>query len=224
MTTDSIIIAILAAVDAQHVPNRRSQHDPPSGVQWLAQREYRRYGLRWSAAAVIGRGDGAARKQAERALDKAAADGLVALSHVAERRSHAKLTDLGEQRGRALVALPYFHESAALVDRIRAAGGGWIDETSLGVDVASKDAKYQIVRLEEVALPLIIRGFLEANSTYRGNVSYRLTGRTADMPTDLDIDPDEHLCAAYRQAFGSERARLRMEPRTSEIGLVPLPG
>ena len=112
--TEQMLIKILGAVDAAHVPLRK--WEPLRYVQnvFVTRRQYRDRGLEWAS----GERDVAGRKRAQRALQALVDEGLIETERRNERTTSVKLTDAGASVARALVFLPGLEDAAHFVGEV----------------------------------------------------------------------------------------------------------
>ena len=130
--------------------------------------------------------------------DSSGLDGLAAagLLRVIRRRAVKTvgviLTDAGDAKGRALAGLPSLAQSLSLVEEMadapkaEVAGKRWVSEIHLAGlgcwgETADADKRKMLVWVEEMALPAMLRGWIESNSDTAGRVWYCLTAAGAKV-------------------------------------------
>lgn len=240
---ETALVDVLAAVDATFAPLRQWKPRVRVTNVYEGRRDYPSAGV-----ALRGGGKGAAQKRTERALDDLVQGGFVERIKNAVRTTGVRLTGAGEARARALCGLPGPACGVATVREVVAysdapdrpdgcPAGAW--ETWLAgvnwTDTQDRAARRELVFQEECALPALLRGWLEPNSTIKGHVLYTATeaGRAvaADPPPIKDVlapdgvEPAEGLRERYYVT--SKRASARFDTltpqRAGEIGMIPAP-
>ena len=100
--SDELLILLLAKTHAVWTPLRDWSGNLPRNL-YFARRRFRLFGVKWAS----GGASNADQQAAHRALEQAAAAGLVATTKPhATKTLFAKLTDAGESRALALVGMP----------------------------------------------------------------------------------------------------------------------
>lgn len=241
--TDCILIETLGRVDAAFAPQRVWEPRRLGTNVFEARCEYPKSGVPWRGGAA-----GAAQVAAARALAELEGAGLVVLRKSAVRTTHVRMTDAGEARGRALCGLSSLRASHALAQRVAAYAtapdypdhleeyprGAW--ETWLaGIEwkaTAKKAARQKLIAIEETALPALLRGWLESNSTGHGQVHYVVTAMWAEV-ADMEFEPepaegleyagDEGRHLYYEMFRGTRESLARKSPVwPGKIGQIPL--
>jgi hypothetical protein len=104
---------------------------------------------------------------------------------------YVRLTDQGEDRARALCALPSRAESFDAVRKL--VGEDWVDENDLGADRRF---------VEMLMLPALQRGFVEAKCGNDGQVFYRRVGDPPEVRDDAGavgvVAADAELSRLYQ--------------------------
>ena len=232
--SDFILCYVLAVSDATWLPVRRFTAPLPANV-YLARVGFRKTGVPWRS----GEAGEAARKAAQRRLEAAASAGLVTV-HRPRRGKNlgVRLTDEGDARARALCGLPGMADGLSLlgeVDRLSASAGAWVPETSFA-DAGAECSESELMLTENLALPVLTRGWLESGATVRGNAAFRVAeaGRTylvseATLAALDNLEDDEPPTDAQARLFyehALEDVLRRFAHATPEdareIGLVPL--
>jgi len=112
---DLALLAILAATDAVFIPDRN-----PSARRAVKYERRSAPGVPWASEKALPGLDEAARKQVPRALDELSARDLVATFRPrAAKTLFVRLTDVGDERARAMAGLPRVENSLPLVEGIR---------------------------------------------------------------------------------------------------------
>jgi len=232
---DRILAAVLGATDALWRPIR-DWRGPRPGNTYLAREEHRARGVPWASGA----GSDADRKAVERELRAMAREGLIHAAAPHGRTTRVKLTDAGEQAARRLLGLPGLYESwtacceLARLSKRRAKllTDVWIGERQLAAKRPA-DLKSELLAVETMMLPALIRGFMEANSDFHGRASYRLTSAgwawtdagPPDWEATVTAEPIPEAWDIYGQAYREMTARLgtRDSRTANELGFIPLP-
>lgn len=230
--TERIIVHILGATDAVWLP-QRGHYAPLGSNTFLARRDFAKTGVPWRS----GESSEAGRKGAQRALEAVVSSGLLAAHRPRKAKTlGAMLTDEGEARARALCGLPSLAAGVATVaevERLSTSPGAWVAETVLsGAAYDEPGANAALMDVEDMALPVLTRGWLAAHSTIHGHVCYRVTeaGReilsglgALDLP-EVDSGADEAARAQYFQSLTEMQSRLAHDQPLDrrEIGLCPL--
>jgi hypothetical protein len=108
----------------------------------------------------------------------------------------------------------------------RYVGPTWTPETALNDGRGWGDGYSQeLVFVEELMLPALIRGIVVSGSTIYGHTFYRLVANVPDWPEPVeDIEPDVELARLYHEEVKAARERiLATSVGSLEIGEVPLP-
>ena len=234
-----IIVGILADTDALFAPNRSWLRPRPT-VIYEQRRDYRGGGVPWRSAAH----DEAGRKAMQRELESLCAGpggGLVKTFRPQRVKTlGVKLTAKGEALGRALCGLPNLDQSIGGVMHIvmhsddsdagvSFDGRLWVAETALaGVDwvqcATDAEARQNLVYMEGVLLPSLIRGWVMSNSNNRGQVWYSLTTAGVAMleAERRKPDPPPHRLTHHPRPLRHNSMRKRR--RITLSGSRRLPG
>jgi len=171
-------------------------------------------------------------------LRRLVADGLARIRrHRDRKRVLVRLTDTGDETGRAAVGLPRLVEAIDLLDRMRRLPGGferdgliWHRETTIGpIDDTDPEAGIAAAELEERCLPLLVRGLAVSNTDTAGRCWYAVTaaGEAFDMqPPKLKAPKwDPEACEFYGAARKGEEQRLSAptDRPGMELGMIPMP-
>lgn len=227
---EELLARLLGMTDAIWLPLR--DFDRKSAPNYyFARRDYTTIGVDWRSGAASEAG----RKAAQRDLEAAADSGLVqAFRPKRGKVLGVKLTDEGEEKARVLCGLPSLYAGLVLVKEVarREQGKGTVHETALaGVEYGAPDNKKALMLVEDMALPALVRGWLDAGASIHRDVRYSTTeaGRKAlegDWPKDHDGDDYDHQAReCYFEALREMQSRLAdSEPQDRrEIGIIPLP-
>ena len=240
---DSILVTILAATDAVFLPDRDPLLRPRHAVIYERRRDFAHSGVPWTSEMVLPGMDDAGRKRVQRALEELALDGqVVTFQPKGAKTLGVRLSDVGEERARALAGLPATGAALALLgqlsdlERTDAAGAFqghvWLPETALaGVRWGDNERRHALVELEEKLLPGLVRGWIESNCTVHGHCWYRLTdagrkriGKTAAASTCPPAKSEEARRDYYQRVRMEFQALAAAKPECErEIGDVPMP-
>jgi len=236
-----ILVAVLAKGDAAHLPIRNWRAPNPGSV-YTARRRFRAVGIPWESGGV----DACERQRLSRALAALKRAKLVGVHRVrGSRYPSVKLTDVGDQRARALCGLPGPSFGWATVHRVaeltkppgkaRLLTDVWLSEAALcnAPAAVGYPVGTELSLVESLALPAIVRGWLAVGSDIAGRASYAVTraGRRvldARPPDNDDVAlaaVDRQARAAYRESLLAELDRLATAAAecSREIGSCPLP-
>ncbi len=216
-----VLVRLLGQLHALWVPMREPDR-PYWAAVWELRRHYRRKGLPWRAGG---------QKAAERLLTALADAGLVRPVCVGRRTVATILTPEGMTAAGKLIGVgPMAAVSfAATLERFRPMGQ-WVPEVLLNDGRGWGDGHHQeLAAIEDVALPALAAGYVEANCARGGQVAYRVLPAGAEAVLAWDgseaDDPvaDQEAVAAYDSAMAVGLGWLRSLPRLPrEIGKLPL--
>lgn len=243
---EEVLIRILAATDALWAPLRQPDWKRPGPTNYYeARKHFAERGIPWDS----GEKGEANRKAARRLLESLAEDGLVAIQG-GERRLAVKLTDFGDIIARAVCSLPNVecgHSSTTETIRLARTVNqpGTVDGAKLtselwlsGLDNYRGDdaTTRELVLTTNMALPAIVRGWLQAESDCEGRVYYFATDAGQEIAKKPEPKLPSNLPHASRQdgnpAFDlydaewlecRQRIRTATPRMTCEIGFLPLP-
>ena len=238
---ESILCRVLAETDAVWLPMRDFGGRRPANT-YFARRDYPTVGVFWRSEEASEAG----RKESQRALEALCAAGLLKAYRPRRYKTlGVRLTDEGEARARALCGLPDLSAgmaSLAEVARRTEVPGRWIPETALaGVDYGTPGSGKKFALVEDMALPALVRGWLESNADIQGHVWYRVTAAgsaaldaaiakttvgkaeghgAADLPA-----AQKAARALYLDCLSAAQTRLAESEAGDrrEIGFIPLP-
>jgi DNA-binding transcriptional ArsR family regulator len=216
----ALLVRVLAESDAVWLPIRQSEweHSRPAAI-YFAREAFRAN----RGVIVAAPGSDAERKAAERAITALVQAGYLKARHRARGR-YLRLTDEAEDRLRQLCGLPGLWLAYEAVRRH--VGPTWTPEIALNGGRGWGDGHgRELVFVELLLLPALIRGIVVAGSDVYGRVYYR---RIADAPSWSepveDIEPDFALAALYHEETKAARQRiLATDVGSLELGELPLP-
>jgi hypothetical protein len=216
----ALLVRVLAATDAIWLPLRQQEweHSRPAAI-YFARKAFRTN----RGVIVAAPGADAVRKAAERQTDALVQAGYLRARQRARGR-YLRLTDEAEDRLRQLCGLPGLWLSYETVRRY--VGPTWTPEIALNDGRGWGDGYSQeLVFVEELMLPALIRGVVESGSTIYGHTFYRLVANVPDWPELVeDIEPDVELARLYYDEVKAARERILATDASSlEIGELPLP-
>jgi hypothetical protein len=201
------LVELLAGTDAIFAPIRC--WEPNSHVCAVLERRelFQRLGLPYR-----GGGTAAERKEAERIADAIEATGNIAFFRQRGKRTHWRLTDIGDWRMRRLVGS---HGVGAMIATMLAVSAhehrlqtsnGIPEKWLIGLEYEAHDAGRRMARLAETLLPALARGFVESHGDCDGRVGYALTPTGRELLNDFaagrDAIPDDRDLPDYDQAAG----------------------
>lgn len=225
---DPLLLRILAATDALWLPVRTW---PEAMTHWQLRQRFLSHGWALDAAS-----EGANRAEQSRRLRALAGAGHLSIRYQ-QRTPLVRLSDATEDRLRATIG----HAGSILggwltCERVAEVGGEWVPEWKLaGWDAArparsGDDVTRELVLVEDLALPALIRGWLESNASARRRVAYRLTDagrRQLSQPAPTDTTArrlfDPEAAAAYAGLLAEHRERLVAMVRPDEREIAPIP-
>lgn len=216
-----LLVRTLAAVDALFWPMREADwRARVGGALYTAQRDFfNRGGVR----VPIG-GSAAQRKRGERLVNRLEEAGYLIVSRQRQSRFLA-LTDHAEDKLRVMLGHPGLASSFAAAWTLE--GRGFVPEIAFNGGRGWGDGcSQELLRVELLMLPSLLRGYVESNSTTRGHVCYRWL---ASPPTGWPEVTGDHskvhpeLVDLYWRAANLARADVIDGYRqTYEIGHLPL--
>lgn len=236
--TDRLLVTALGSADGIFLPVR-NWSGCFAGARHEAIADYRTTGV----PVLIGGAD-AARKSGQRLIAELVSEGLVVRGSGGAKAAYLKLTVAGETRARALAGLPNRDGARGFLAAVAEIAAEYVMGLAPEVDFytdggpgagawdegATREDRRAIAGLENVALPSMHAGWVEARSTIHGHVCYVVTdaGRaelehpTADPAFKLP-DPDDEAGEAWRAARDAKLAELAGAVGLREIGELPLP-
>lgn len=222
-----ILAAILALIDAVFLPCRSWTRPLPQNTA-AARKQYQNGGCPWRP----GTSGDAQRKSTERMLSSISDKGVI---HITRRQGLrfplVKLSDQADWDMRLKCGLPSL-EGAWLVGnellRRSEVIPQWVSEFSL---MGDKPDRHEAVAVENMMLPLLVRGYVESGSTVHGEARYALTESGAawlgdtKKPKPDTAKENPAACRIYDAAIAGELHRLASEKiqDAREIGMLPLP-
>jgi len=238
-TEDDLLVHLLARVDALWMPCRVPLDFGVWSEVYRRRREYAADGLK-----LPGDGSDSARKKQERAIAALVERQLLEISRAKYARTSAmKLTHEGDQYVRSLCDVPGIDAALAVLHELRQQEADhvddsrrWISERRLCRTPAgplTDHAKAMLHGLEELALPALVRQWVEALSDTRGHIHYSLTkagtavveGRTVVPAVEGPPRPLKESHRAYDKLLAKElQAMQNASPKNARhIGQCPLP-
>lgn len=223
-----LLIGLLARGDALYVPHRHT----PSNQRAARALDENRQEFHAHGLPMIGGGSAAERQDHSRMLSRLRQSGLVVVSgHI---RPRVRLTTATDDKLRALTACPTVHSAWPLLKLVKllanGSSGPVLEFDVLGASPSQLESK-DLVGLENLALPLLVRGFLLSDSDMKQRLGYFITedgckalaaGRpafaTAMLP-DFDPAAGDLYDAEFRDAM-AERAKAA--PVLSNNVVIPL--
>lgn len=233
---NSVLVGILAATDAIWLPLRDWTAPRPANT-YAARRSFAAGGVPWASAETTEAG----RKRSQRCLEELVAAGLV----VGRKPKRAKtlsvrLSDAADHAARRLCGLA---DEEGGVATLREVGGRserraelltdvWVPETALNDGRGWGDHhQEELATVEQMALPALVRGWLDSRADSEGRVYYAVTARgwklidanrEAQEPHSEDGSPA--ALDLYQDRIAAALARLgTAEPPRGDIGEIPLP-
>jgi hypothetical protein len=223
---DAILAKILALTDSAFLPCRNWTKPAPMNTA-QARRDFQKGGCPWRPGAS----SEGQRKSSERTLSTMADRGII---HVTRRSGlrwpMLKLSDAADWRTRGECGLPA-QEGAWLVARELLKQSeeipSWIPERAL---MGKNPDRHEAVAIENMMLPLLVRGFVVSGSNINGGVSYLLTPEgaawLANCPKPKPDNGKENPEAVriYDATITGELHRLQTEKiqDARELGMLPL--
>ncbi len=238
--TDHLLIRILASTDALWLPNRDYSNRRGACI-WEHRQAYRATGVRWASEG----GSDAGRQAGGRLLSATTRAGLLVTARPRNTKTiGAKLTDAGEARARALAGLPGLADALHTMRVLESfedhpeavADSRLVPETIVaGVDARwhgldTPEDRRPLVVVENLLLPALSRGWVEAQSDMQRRVYYAMTDRGAaallsppDLAGDVPDEDPEAVAEYLRRLEVGAAAWSRMTPdKPGEIGPIPL--
>jgi len=241
---DALLLGVLARTDAVFLPYR-SADSGSRPILWERRREFFTNGIRSQGAG----GSAGARMSASRQLGALRGDGRLILRGGTTKTTHARLSQVEDDRLRRLCGLPTLTAALVALDLLAVLmveqsktflGRSWVGETALGeTEYNHPRAAHILGVVQDLFLPLLVAGLVETNSDRDGRGFYGLSDsgkaladdRIETGKADPDACPpeqaagDDALLRRYAEARTNERDRLRQAKpeRESEIGDIPLP-
>jgi hypothetical protein len=209
------------------------------------RRNFATRGLEWHSA----ESSESRRKAAQRALEQLEDEGFAETVRGRGKAIGVKLTNLGEQSARALVALPNIdvaHEALREFACWHHAGHGvtwwtgrlWIPEVAYtgfdwGHPANDRRGENLLGTLQQMLFPALARGWLDSLSSTQGHLWYSFTpdglAAAADPAAGILLPAlppaDDDLGKLYDQHFAAELERIDKATPSSvgELGMIPLP-
>lgn len=233
-----VLVDILAKVDAVYRPVRHWGGNTARNVYFarVAYEQEGGIGMRSSGGLTE-----ASRKSNQRGLETIAEEGLVELCRPGDRTKllGVRLTDRGEAETRALCGLPSLAVAMVALRQLASFGReGWVSEEMMAGRPCwgHPDATHELLAVESMLAPAILRKWVDGNSDAKGRVFYRLAPAgvaiLASTMDDVEATADHEDTAFSRRAraFYDRRRTAALlalasgEPRNAnEIGAIPLP-
>lgn len=237
MNNDALILLIrtLGDQDGLWLPQRDWSKPQAAANRYFLRQHWRETGLPWrTGSSIAGR-----RVQISRQLEDAQGQGLVEVNRGSGKFPRVKLTDIGEALARRTLgqvgidsALYFIQE--LLLER-SSNSTDWTSEYVPGLDCEGGGVinGKRLGGIEQLSLPALARGWVEASSDVRGHVRYRVTEdglRVIDTleitEADLgEVQTDPELEDVYVHAVHGMLTRLQEEPPedSRQLGAIPLP-
>jgi len=237
-TTNNLLVAILAKVDAVFQPLRTWEGKLPAVLHERRWDYLAGHGIPWHATGA----DEAERKKHQRLLGDLADAGLITIIRSKAKTMRVALTDRGDETARRLAGcagwqfgLASLAEIARRMDQqgFTVRGTRWLPEIALaGVEYGDAGFGGEIALTEELAGAALARGWIESNSDIQGRVSYHITKlgenvlRSSPLPPECDgVEACPELIRLYERWLDTEKTALAgLSPKIPmEIGSMPLP-
>jgi len=227
MNDTAILAAILGMTDAIHLPLRNWTRPAPQNTA-AARRDFIQGGVAWRPGAS----SEGQRKSTERELAAMADRGIISVHRRSGLRwPMVKLSDEADWQTRSLCGLPG-KEGAWLVARELLKQSevipSWIPDRAL---MGDNPDRFEAVAIENMLLPLLVRGYVQSGSTVNGEARYLLTESGAawlgsmKRPSPDSDKSDPAACRIYDATIQNELHRLQTEKiqDSRELGMIPLP-
>ena len=223
---DRILIEILAATDAVFLPSRKPDMTRHR-VICERRRGFRDNGVVWASG-----GQRAMQRQVEALISAE----LIQSCGAGGRTRRVRLTDQGDDRARAVARLPCAWESLAAVNQLIAhrkkTGEFWIRETVLAGVEYGRDNWRELLEVNCLMLPAVVRGWAESNCSTYGLAFYSVTdeGKKAARKKVTDVGPEGKLADPLALDFYLDRLNVEYDALNDakpddpkEIGEIPIP-
>ena len=214
-----LLVRVLAATDAAFWPIRKAEWEHPRPAAVMVARD----SIRRNCGVVVpSPGTDAERKAGERLADSLVRAGCLK----ARRRNRGRflrLTDEAEDRVRQLCGLPGLWLAFETVRRVRET---WTPEVIISDGHGWGDGRSrELVFVELLMLPALVRGVVLSGSDVQGHVYYRRVQGVPSWPLPTEeLEPSPELAGHYHQEAAAARERiLSTDVGSLEIGELPLP-
>lgn len=227
-----LLVSVLARSHAAFRPLRQvdwGRLEIPSAI-YDRRRAFWEIGVRWSSG-----GAAADRKQAERLVASAVAEGAVTVSGKA-RTLHLRMTDMGLVTAEALAGVPSADSGHYFAKQLLgfAPAGRWVSEllpSELDDYDGTSGHNVELFASELMFLAARLRGWCESASDCHGRAAYRVTPAGVEIASQPEPTLPKGLPTSSRKLqelhdreLVRERGRIRASvPRTpGELGEIPI--